>query len=159
MEEKTVEKVEATIEETEDLEKLSEEINIVTYSTGDPEGCSGPSSSSSRGESAPQPYKQSIADMEEEQQPTITIKELKALKRSRYDKIAEKFQYAYVLKNKRTGLVVEIRAASSVHACNIIGWKPRHAKLIEVIDKNKKEKAAKSENTEVIDEIEILEKV
>lgn len=102
--------------------------------------------SSSRGESAPQAFRKSIAEMEEEvQHATVSAKEMKALKRSRYDKIAEKFQFAYVLRNKKNGLVVEIRAASSTHACNIVGWRPRHVEVIEVID-TKKETPSKVAN-------------
>ena len=151
MEEKPeVVELENTVE-TEELDDISKELDKMV-SSGDQGGydsASSASSSSSRGESAPQPYKQSIADMEEQQQqPTITYKELKALKRARYDKIAEKFQYAYVLRNKRTGLVVEIRAASSFHACNIIGWKPRHVRLVEVIDTKKRDATETTETTE-----------
>jgi hypothetical protein len=36
-----------------------------------------------------------------------------------------------VIRNKRTGQIVEIRAASSYHACNIIGWKHTQVKLLE----------------------------
>ena len=60
----------------------------------------------------------------------ITYKEIKALKRADYEKIAPKYKTAYILKNKKTGQVVEIRAASSFHACNIIGWRPNRVKLM-----------------------------
>ena len=65
-----------------------------------------------------------------QQPPPLTRKEAKALKRSDYDKIAEKFNTSYVLKNTKTGQIVEIRAASSFHACNIIGWKPNRVKIL-----------------------------
>lgn len=136
MEEKTVEKL---AEISKELEKA---ISPVEHHCDD-QNCSDSSHTSSRGESAPQAFKKSIAEAEEEQQqPTISIKDIKALKRSNYSKIADKFQFAYVIKNKKTGLVVEIRAASSVHACNIIGWRPKQVKLIEIIDTKKKENAA-----------------
>lgn len=61
---------------------------------------------------------------EKEEIPPLTYKEGRALKRSRYSEIANKFNTAYVLKNTKTGQIVEIRAASSFHACNLIGWKP-----------------------------------
>jgi len=122
---------------SEQLAAMSKEIeNEISRSTG--EVVSSGEVSSSRGESAPQPFKKSIADMEEHQHPNISMKEFKALKRSNYDKISDKFQYAYILQNKKNGMVVEIRAASSVHACNIIGWRPKNTKLIEVIDTKKK---------------------
>ena len=62
--------------------------------------------------------------------PSITFKELRALKKAKYDKIYNKFKTAYLLKNTKTGQIVEIRAASSFHACNIIGWKKNHVKVI-----------------------------
>lgn len=112
--------------------------------------------SSSRGESEPQAFKKSIAEMEEEQkQPSITMKELKALKRSRYNEIADKYQYAYVLKNKKTGLIVEIKAVSSIHACNIIGWRPKNTQLIEIIDTKKQENTVVTKNK--IDDVKIVE--
>ena len=65
-----------------------------------------------------------------QQPPPLTHREAKYLKRSQYEKIAEKFNTSYVLKNTRTGQIVEIRAASSFHACNIIGWKPNRVKIL-----------------------------
>jgi hypothetical protein len=68
-------------------------------------------------------------DSKEEEKPEIpplTYKEMKYLKRSRYETDVmnnPKFKKAYLLKNIRTGQMAEIRAASSFHACNIIGWK------------------------------------
>ena len=67
--------------------------------------------------------------------PPLTFKEAKALKKSNYDdKIKDnpRFKNAYVLRNKRTGQIVQIRAASSFHACNIIGWKPNKVKVLAV---------------------------
>jgi hypothetical protein len=142
---------------SEELANISKEIEEVTSSTGDPEyvnmtaeECSSHSSSSET--SAPQPFKKSIADMEEEQnKPHITLKEFKALKRSNYDKISSKFQYSYVIRNKKNGMVVEVKAASSLHAANIIGWRPRHTELIEVID-TQKVKETNSEKKETVEE-------
>jgi len=37
-----------------------------------------------------------------------------------------------VLLNKKTGQIVEIKAASSFHACNIIGWKSKHVRTLAV---------------------------
>jgi hypothetical protein len=69
-----------------------------------------------------------------EEIPPLTYKEMKALKKSRYEKIASKFNKAYVLKNKRTGQIVEIRAINAFHACNIIGWKKNKVKVLEEKD-------------------------
>jgi len=79
--------------------------------------------------------------------PPLTMKEIKALKRARYEDTANNFNKAYVIQNKRTGQIVEIRAASSVHAANIIGWRPRHVNLIEV--KEIKESEPQNENPKV----------
>lgn len=64
------------------------------------------------------------------QPPPLTHKDISALNRSQYDKIANKFKTAYLLQNTKTGQMVEINAASPVHACNIIGWRPRQVKII-----------------------------
>jgi len=71
---------------------------------------------------------------EDDEPPPLTYKEARALKKSEYsDKIANnpKFKDVYVLRNKKTGQVVEIRAASSVHACNIIGWRSRKVEILQ----------------------------
>ena len=62
--------------------------------------------------------------------PRLTRREAKYLKRASYDPNNTKFNTAYVLRNKRTGQIVEIRAASSFHACNIIGWKINRVSLL-----------------------------
>jgi len=63
--------------------------------------------------------------------PPLTRREAKYLKRANYDPSDTKFNTSYVLKNKRTGQIVELRAASSFHACNIIGWKPNRVVVID----------------------------
>lgn len=67
----------------------------------------------------------------EEEIPPLTYKEMRALKRSKYAEVANKFKKIFLLKNKRTGQIVEIRAASAFHACNFIGWKPNRVKVLE----------------------------
>lgn len=67
--------------------------------------------------------------------PPLTEKEAKALKRSRYEeKIKDnpKFKNTYIIRNKRTGQIVQLRAASGVHAANIIGWRPRRVQVLDV---------------------------
>lgn len=152
----------------EELAQITTDIEELTSSTGDPsyrdmtsEECRSKASfSSSRGESAPQPFKKSIAEMEEQQrQPTISMKEFKSLKRADYDKIVEKYPLAYVIRNKKTGLVVQIQAASSYHACKIIGWRPRQVELIEVIDTKKQENAQEVKKEETVETVEAVEAV
>ena len=71
---------------------------------------------------------------EKEKEPApLTFKEEKALKKAGYEKIMEekKFKKIFVLKNKKTNQIAEIRAASSFHACNIIGWKSNKVVIIQ----------------------------
>ena len=73
-------------------------------------------------------------DMSDEPAP-LTRKEAKALKKSKYaSKTAnnDKYTKMYIIRNKKTNQVVELRAASSFHACNIIGWKPRKVQVLDV---------------------------
>ena len=83
---------------------------------------------------------QTIEDVDKQETPSITWKDIKALKRSKYFKIKDKYDKAFVLSHNKTGAIVEIQAASSFHACNIIGWRPRHTKVIEVINVKDKKK-------------------
>lgn len=88
-----------------------------------------------------------------EEIPPITFRELKALKKARYDKIFNKFKTAYLLKNTKTGQIVEIRAASSFHACNIIGWRKNHVAVIstkEVVDETEQANVTDNVSTAVI---------
>lgn len=65
--------------------------------------------------------------------PPLTDKDLKYLKRSRYEKTIannDRFKKTYLLHNIRTGQIVELRAASSCHACGIIGWKPNQVRVM-----------------------------
>ena len=69
--------------------------------------------------------------------PPLTFKEMKSLKKARYQENIMNnamFKNAYLLLNKKTGQMAEIRAASSCHACNIIGWKLNQVKLISARD-------------------------
>jgi len=78
-----------------------------------------------------------IPEPEDDSPAPLTWKEAKALKRSRYEeKIAhnDKFKKAYIIRNRRTNQVVELRAASPFHAANIIGWKPSKVEIIGVKD-------------------------
>jgi len=102
------------------------------------------------------------SNMPEEQEPApLTYKEAKAFKKSKYgEKIAnnDKFTKIYIIRNKRTNQVVELRAASPIHACNIIGWKPRKVQVLDVktIEKplDEPETAASSTDSETTAVIE-----
>ncbi len=58
-------------------------------------------------------------------------REMKNLKKNNYEEIRHKFPKSFTLKNIKTGQVVEINAASSLHACNLVRWRPRHVRIIE----------------------------
>jgi len=93
-------------------------------------------------ESPSQVQSQEIQQEKPKEIPPLTFKEMKALKRSRYQEDImnnTKFKKAYLLVNKKTGQMAEIRAASSCHACNIIGWKHNHVRLISERDVTEKE--------------------
>jgi len=117
--------LEATIaspsEKDVEATKRSKDISAATYSGHE-----------AAAEESP-PVTATVTDQleEEEEIPPLTYKEARALKKARYDKVAPKFNTAYLLKNIRTGQIVELRAASSTHACNIIGWKPRKVRVLE----------------------------
>jgi hypothetical protein len=66
-------------------------------------------------------------------------KATRKLNSSGYGKIKERFNRAFVLRNIKTGMVVELRAASSTHACTMIGWRPNNVRLLNVIELEKKE--------------------
>jgi hypothetical protein len=39
---------------------------------------------------------------------------------------------SYVIQNKKTNKIVEIKAVSAFQASKLVGWRPRHTKLIQV---------------------------
>jgi len=85
-------------------------------------------------ENVPETNVQELISAEKEI-PPLTYKENKAMKRCRYEQnIANnpKFKNIYVIQNKRTKQIVELRAAGSAHACTIIGWKPNRVKVMSV---------------------------
>jgi len=89
---------------------------------------------------------------EDSQEPApLTYKEAKALKKSRYETdIANnpKFKKVYVIRNKKTNQIVEVRAASSCHACNIMGWKPNKVQLLSENDVEQQEQQKQQEAKE-----------
>jgi len=62
----------------------------------------------------------------------IGRKEFKAMQKSNYAEISKELTTSYVIQNIRTKQIVEIKARSPFHASSIIGWRPRHTKLIQV---------------------------
>jgi len=67
--------------------------------------------------------------------PTLTYKEQKSLKKSKYAENKEKYPKTFLIRNKRTGRMAEINGFSPLQACSSIGWRSRHCKVVEVKDK------------------------
>jgi hypothetical protein len=86
-----------------------------------------------------------VEKVQEEAPTMVSWKEMKALKKSKYDEKSLKYNKVYVIRNKITGMIVELRAASSLQAANFIGWRPRHTVVVKVKD--------------IKDEIEAQEKI
>jgi len=73
----------------------------------------------------------------------LSKKEMKKLKNNGYEKASAKYDKVFVIKNKRTGMIVELKAASAYQASGFIGWRPRHTILLK--EKNiKAEKAIRA---------------
>jgi len=59
--------------------------------------------------------------------------EMRALRKSGYDQIRNTCTTTFVIQNKRQpDKVAEIRAVSSHQACKLIGWRPRHCRILQV---------------------------
>lgn len=73
-----------------------------------------------------------VSEAQDQFQPNpLTRREMKYLKKNRYFDIKDNPSYKdFILFNKKTGQMVEIKASSSFHACKIIGWKPNQVTLI-----------------------------
>lgn len=62
----------------------------------------------------------------------ISSKDFSFLRKNRYDEIRSKFKNVYILQHKKfPEKIVELRASSAVHACNLIHWKPNQVILLE----------------------------
>ena len=61
-------------------------------------------------------------------------KDVRSLKQHKYDVVAERFQKGYVIRNTKTGQIVEIRAASACHAATMIGWRHRQVEVLDIIN-------------------------
>mgnify|MGYP003969778077 CR=1 FL=1 len=67
----------------------------------------------------------------------IGHKEFKAMKMNSYkDNEADD---SYVIENKKTGAIVEIKAKSAFMAAKTVGWRPRHTRLVQVHKASEKE--------------------
>jgi hypothetical protein len=57
-------------------------------------------------------------------------KAMKILKKNNYEKIKDNYTNKFLIHNIKTGVVLEINAASSYHACNLVGWKSHQVKIL-----------------------------
>jgi len=58
--------------------------------------------------------------------------EFKAMRKQKYKEKKEILDTSYVIQNKRTGQIVEIKALSSIMAAKTVGWRPRHTKVLQI---------------------------
>jgi len=80
----------------------------------------------------------------------LSKKEMKSLREHKYEDAAKKYNASYTILNKKTGLIVEMKAASPLHACTMIGWRAKNSKLIkETVHEPKEEEVKKTEAEEV----------
>jgi hypothetical protein len=67
-----------------------------------------------------------------ERQDGLDAIDLANLRKNKYEEVQKKYTDVFILKHKNfPNKVVELKAASSVHACNLIGWRPRHVELVQ----------------------------
>ena len=106
---------------------------------------------------APKEEAKETKEVKEEQPAPLTYKEMKSLQKARYEDIAKnpRFKKAYLLKNNKTGQMAEIRAASSFHACNIIGWKANKVTVLK--ETEIKEPAPETSNTKEVKKADVPE--
>jgi hypothetical protein len=63
----------------------------------------------------------------------ISDKDYKNLKKSKYFQVKDKYDKSFVIQNKKTGVIAEIRAITEVHACSLIGWRIKNTNFIDVL--------------------------
>jgi len=62
-------------------------------------------------------------------------KDMSKLRGNRYQENSSKWKKVFVIRHMNyENKVAELRAASFVHACNLIGWRPRQVELITSSD-------------------------
>lgn len=61
--------------------------------------------------------------------PPLDWNDMKSLKKSNYDALHENWTKIYVIQHN-SGKVAELRAVSPIHACKLIGWRPRSVKIL-----------------------------
>jgi hypothetical protein len=62
--------------------------------------------------------------------------EFKAMKKQKYEDKKGQIDTSYVIQNKRTGKIVEIKAKTALLAARTVGWRPRHVTVLQVNGSN-----------------------
>ena len=65
----------------------------------------------------------------------ISGKDVKSLNKHKYSEKKHNFPNNFLIKNKKTGVIVELEAYTSIHACTMIGWRPNN---VQVLNQTKK---------------------
>ena len=74
-----------------------------------------------------------------EEEVHISADDMRSIRNSNYKDHKDKYDKSYVIQNKKTKVIVEVVAASSIMAAKTLGWRPRHTIVIqenEVENKN-----------------------
>ena len=61
---------------------------------------------------------------------SIDEKDVRRLNTNGYEEKSKRFNTAFVLMHNKTGKLAELWAASSVHACTMLRWNPKHTTLL-----------------------------
>ena len=62
----------------------------------------------------------------------VGSKEFKAMKKSGYNDNKDDLDTSYVIQNKKTKAIVEVKALSPIMAAKTVGWRPRHTKVLQI---------------------------
>jgi len=67
------------------------------------------------------------------------------LRKNHYDEIRSNFKTTFILQHKKfPDKIVELKAASAVHACRLIHWKPQQVRLLGTKESSVKDEAVSS---------------
>ncbi len=75
-----------------------------------------------------------IGNMVRNNPDVLTAKDQRSLKVKNYEKIKHNFKKAFLIFNLKTRQIVELQAASALHAVTLIGWKLNKVKLLGEYD-------------------------
>lgn len=71
---------------------------------------------------------------------TLSRKDYKWLQKSHYNEEKTRWNKTFVLQHKNhPAKVVELKAATAVHACSYIHWKPKQVRVLEIREDAKKD--------------------